>query len=373
MSIEPSIITCYSKLNKEVNLPSLYILVQSDVEDQIVSKTNNVCIERYATEPGKILSVGYEKYVKGCRRPGTSSFRNSVSIIITSGVNQFVYVKVFTDTIHVCGSKSVEESTLTCKLLRSRIIEINEILDWCRSNPMQFEAGLNEIYKRVKGNVVNISEFKKMKRTLENHDGTYHDIKRGIKVKSSLPPKVHNYVVSHLERIEMAEELKIFFKEIIDNPDQFTIVPPEPKLFIVPMINFNYFLDVEIDRKKFFKEIKKYPEFICNGDVKKNTAIKLCLPSIFLTTPLLRDDMLSADQKDKMEQYTLKIHKDDRIRRKFKKSDPESFSRHIFLLYKSGKITQSSNTNREKSNQAYEKFRKLIVSMEANVRDKSKK
>jgi hypothetical protein len=348
-------------------------MIQPDVEDQIVSKTNNICIERYSTSKGKILSVGYEKYVKGCRRLGTSSFRNSVSIIITSGVGQFVYVKVFTDTIHVCGSKSVEISSLACSLLRNRIIEVNNMLDWCRQHTDEFYLGLNEIYEEVKGNVVNISEFKKMKRILEDHDGVYHDIKRDVKIRSSLPPNIHKYVISHLDRIELAEELKIFFKEIIDNPEQFKLVPPEPKQFIVPMINFNYFLDIEINRQKFFREIKRYPEFICNGDIKKNTAVKLCLPSIFISTPLLRDDMLTEVEKNKIDGYTGRFHKDERIRRKYKKADPEIFSRHIFLLYKSGKITQSSNTDRDKSNLAYEKFRKLINSMEANVREKSKK
>lgn len=128
------IATCVADIGITCNIryQHLYILIPID-EVQCIKKTKHT--HRLPMPYGSIVYAGWDKYKKGVphRTSTKRNMLNSMNISISLGDGRYASVTIYGKKLHICGCKSEEEMKSITKLIITKLVHYNNILDMIRN------------------------------------------------------------------------------------------------------------------------------------------------------------------------------------------------------------------------------------------------
>lgn len=144
------IATCVADIGITCNIQYqyLYIIIPID-EVQCIKKTKHV--HRLPMPYGCIVYAGWDKYKKGIPHRVTTkrNMLNSLNLSISLGDGRYASVTIYGKKLHICGCKSEEEMKNITKLLISKLVKYNELLDVIRKLYPNIVDYINMTYDEI--------------------------------------------------------------------------------------------------------------------------------------------------------------------------------------------------------------------------------
>lgn len=144
------IATCVADLGITCNIryQHLYIVLPID-EVECIKKTKHMY--RLPMPLGSIVYAGWDKYKKGIPHRITTkkNMLNSLNISISLGDGRYASITIYGKKLHICGCKSEEEMKTITKILISKLIKYNDILDMIRKSYNNIVEYINTSYNDV--------------------------------------------------------------------------------------------------------------------------------------------------------------------------------------------------------------------------------
>lgn len=144
------IATCVADMGITCNIryQQLYVLMPID-EVECIKKTKH--IKRLPMPQGSIVYAGWDKYKKGVPHRVTTkrNMLNSLNISMSIGDGRYASITIYGKKLHICGCKSEEEMKLLTKILVSKLIKYNEILDMIRKMHTNIVEYINSTYNEI--------------------------------------------------------------------------------------------------------------------------------------------------------------------------------------------------------------------------------
>lgn len=245
---------------------------------------------------GAIVSARFKGVCRGVARE--SYFRNMIQIDISNGVKN-INIKLGRNTMHICGTKSLDEAREAAEMLLAKIYEVDQLISQFKADPSHYD----QICNLVKGQPVIINGY----------------LRHSIRVPST-EDRLMTYLVGLATDFEYYEDFLIQL-DWIRQLDQL-IDQPQVNQLSTAMINYSYNLDFTIDRLALAEAINGLNGFVARYDNTVQHNVTVILPY---------DDPAKTKKK----------------------------CRHCFIVYRSGFVTQSG-PDRDRMRQAYNLFRQTI-------------
>lgn len=271
-------------------LPITYIEIP---ENKKKSKTVQI---PHVETPGSILSMRYRGITRGAitkvSTKSTKHFKNSITIDMSISEKN-VNLRLSTSTIHICGIKSENQIQETVNLIFDHLNILNTELIYIRDNP-------NDTLKCVRYIKMNLNNNKGILSIATPTD----ELKLNLRIFRFLMRNLREYASASVYLEEISYLVSI--PAVCRGP--LTISKIETS-----MVNLNYDIGYEINRRELADILKtSYPELIVDYDNTLNHSVKVRIP--------------------------FEIPEGMKIRRKKKKNSNPC---HTFMIYKSGRVTQS--------------------------------
>lgn len=370
----PTIMTIVIKIDCYINRSKIFSLLpikRINLDQNIVMKKSGKYEIPWPGEQGHILSVTSGQYVRGIRKKDNQkSFRNSVMLIIsiededeTEDKKRFknIDIKIFKKVLHICGCQKIKQGENAVGLFFAILEFLQDKLNWIYNNKVKYLKCLECIERITKG------VLKKSKKGEKYYDIKYYETEEieEFARKKKFPLDIFKLLISYSYDYENHEDYICFLKSIVDLGNIY-----DGNLEILelktPMVNYNYGLAYEIDRLDLQKAIKEYPEFHVFYNNMIHTHAKIILPIELQNNEVLHISEFDRNDKAKITTYMEEFHLDNKKRKKYKFIGEKRILRHSFLIYRSGKITQSS-PNPIDAQIGYEKLRQLISIIEPKI------
>lgn len=144
------IATCVADINITCNIryQHLYILLPID-EVECIKKTKH--IKRLPMPSGSIVYAGWDKYKKGVpHRVSTKrNMLNSLNISMSLGDARYASITIYGKKLHICGCKSEQEMKSLTKMLITKLVSYNEILDMIKKLHTNIVDYINMSYSDI--------------------------------------------------------------------------------------------------------------------------------------------------------------------------------------------------------------------------------
>lgn len=196
---------------------------------------------------GAIISARYRGVCRGIEK--NAFFMNNIIIDICNG-NKNINIKLSSNTMHICGCKSMDVAKDAVELLLQIIYSVNDIIKAYKDN-----------------NYINvIKELTKGKLTENGHLIKYEQSDDAIINYFMELAKDFVYYEDFVKQLEWISELD----EIIDKPALSSID------YVV--VNYGYNLGFEVDRRKLCDCINNYNGFIASYENELEHKVNILLP-----------------------------------------------------------------------------------------------
>jgi hypothetical protein len=277
--------------------------------------------------PGAILSLRYRGLTRGLIRSSSSKyFKNSVTLDISTE-RKNVNIKLSPETIHMCGACSEENGNEAVKLLLENLQSIQNMLDWIQHNQEEACAVIRWIKTFSKGQSVtrNVSTMFSAQPLIELEEETIdHEIVTPCNWSvcpgnKQLAYYLLNYALDFVYHSDYCEKLDWVLQYSKIMTDNMRAGPVNKA-----MVNRNYWLGFHVNRYMLSVAMDGYDGFFASYDNAMDFHVRVELPYV-------------------------PVKSEWNIMRKRNKA------RHTFLIYQSGKVTQSGPDGQEMA-QAYYRF-----------------
>ncbi len=288
-----------------INLEAVYELFPITPIELKTARKNvkKIKIPYFPGKQGSIYHIKFKKDVRGVVKSTSSTyFKNIVSLDIGL-VDKNVNVKISETSFQITGIKQNENLNECIGHLMKYFKDIQEILDYMKDNSEAVALIDNWVLKNLKG--IN-NTLNPMPQIIENLD-----------------LKILNFLTSYLFEFTNFEDYYTVFQWITSG--QTLVKDLEVLNNTLILTNYNYFLGFGINRDETAERLKNETDFTVIYDNSVTYYIKL-------EYAYIRDESFS------------------KIRKK-----PE-ISKHSFLIYKSGRVTQSG-PGYDLMKTVYDKFR----------------
>ena len=310
--LKPSTINLIVTLDHTINIDRLFHLIE--ITQVILPDHYKSSKLPYVGSPGKIISARYNHKTRGL---GGGFFPHSIILSISNNQKNVV-LKLSNHILQITGVDSVEMGRNTTELVLSHIRRIQQFLKVFQSNSQL----TNDTFTWVEQ---------------ETADG------EGIKIPPEYPDRFPSTIDSDLARylIRFSTDF-LFHKDYLQKLAYVRqldhVVDKDIAIINISfsIINYNYSISNghnQINRWKLFIELKNDPRFIVHYDNMAVHNIQLWLP------------------------FKIPDHLVDQIKRK------ENKRRHVFMIYKSGTVTQSS-PHPELAKEAYNQLMNIISTLD---------
>lgn len=304
-----------------LQVASFLLDVMSNFDSKILTKQKNKII---CKEPGNIFHTRYGDCTRGIFNGGSKKiFKNAITMMIST-IEKNLNIKLCTRRIHMCGAKSSNNGIEGVNHLITKLNDIQEHLNYINDHPIETENSINWIKMKSKGDTKFIPYSPIPIIRLINQVNP-DDIPDGIDKKITL---------FFLRQISHYNDYDVFTKFLDWAAEQRYVIESESlsiSLVNKIMVNYNYDLGFKINRVKLYEEIKKRKIFVANyfNIIDKTVSIKI--------------------------PYEIE-------------GDENSNSKHYitFLVYRSGKITQSG-PDEELNKLAFIEFQKIISEIRKHI------
>lgn len=265
---------------------------------------------------GSVLSMRYENETRGIilKVKKDTHFRNSITIDMSISEKN-VNFRLSKSTIHMCGVRSFEQIKETANLIFKHLKVIQEALDYLHQKPILTASCFNYIKNNIR---------------------SYDSILKIEHPSPEIDPYIFEFMTRNLPDHSSATGFITELKWIIQQTKVYTAISDDIlsiSKIETSMINKNYDIGFEINRRALARYIKQIDEFYLDYDNAITHSVKIMLP--------------------------FEIPKNSTIRRKQKKND---IPHHTFMVYKSGCVTQSG-PSLELMEDAYYRFFKAIYGL----------
>ena len=271
--------------------------------------------------PGSILSLRYKGYTRGIIRSTSSKyFKNSITIDV-SCIQKNISIKLSAGKMQMCGPNSVDQALEGAGYIITKLLAIQDELDYCSNNPDKVRATLEWLKEQMRGEAVSRDDP-----TSE----TDYKVKTEYKLPSTIDERIANFYISHGKDFEYYSD----WCSSLDWLKEQTFVcsrPLEVKEVQKAMVNYNYDLGFNVARQELARRIKGLGGFYARflNSVEHNVTIELPYE-------------LPEESK--------------RMKKRSKRPC------HTFLVYKSGLVTQSG-PGEELMRDAYNLFKRTIMEL----------
>lgn len=280
--------------------------------------------------PGSVLSLRYNKRLRGLVEPGGKDFKNAIMIDF-SIADKNINVRISSTCIHICGAKSLHHFTETLNILKTKLdilnsfytylrehqAEAKEVTDYIQSIVMYDPNAINRcsVYLPIKEE--HISRFNEMQLNMIKIAQNFLEIRDAVEGK-----------YTYTSCLDFLGDLEWILLK--NGPLYESLTVGDVK---ISMINKNYKLGFNIDRRELAKTLTQYPNFRIRYDTAMNHYVRIEIP-------------FTIDEGSN-------IHRKNRNKKK-----PENNS-HAFTVYRSGSVTQTG-PNFELMEEAYMEFNRVM-------------
>lgn len=295
------------------------------------TRESSKCKLPHCTIPGSILSMRYQKNIRGVIRSKSSPFKNAVTIDIST-TNKNISLKLSSFSIQMCGASSREDGVEAAGHVLNHLHRVQVILDKMKSDPANTQAAIEWVKFNTRGAETEKPCWKEI--SCPNLSlRVYKPLADFCIVNphSPIPLNLNSDVVIFL--LSLANDF-IYHSDFCRKLDFVSNIQSvigdglELKNVDEAMVNYNYSLGFEVDRALLNQYIDGQFGFISRYNNALATSVTIELPY------------------EPPEGAAIK-------RRKNK------IPHHTFLVYKSGSVTQSGPGG-ELMKQAYYLFMNLI-------------
>lgn len=280
-----------------IDIPKIFLMLPITYVEipESKKKTKTVQLPHLDT-PGSILSMRYRGITRGAitktSTKSTKHFKNSITIDM-SITDKNVNLRLSTSTIHICGIKNDTQIQETVKLIFEHLNILNTELLYIREN-------YSDTLKCIRY----------VKMNLNNSNGILTIATPSDELKLNL--RIFRFLMRNLREYASAS---VYLEEIsyLVTIPSICRGPLTVSKIETSMVNLNYDIGYVINRRELADILKtSYPELIVEYDNTLNHSVKIRIP--------------------------FEIPEGMKIRRKKKKNSNPS---HTFMIYKSGRVTQS--------------------------------
>lgn len=273
--------------------------------------------------PGAIISVRFERVFRGLIRTASeNSFSNSIMIDIGT-TDKFVSVKLSADKIHVTGAISEENGQEAAQYILEHIDRIQNMLIYLRENKEEVQTTIDWIISASRGK----AELKQTK-VLPNRTGKFqlfhmedvedYHLPNKTEVLNEIPDNVDptvadfflDYINDFIYHSDFVKKIN-WINETEAIHDQ--VEPLKISKMIKAMVNYNYCLGFQIDRNRLSELVNGSGGFFARFNNVIDHSVKIEFPYV--------------------------PSEDRALLKKTRKRG--NVSCHTFMIYMSGRVTQS--------------------------------
>lgn len=380
--LTPTTMTVIIKLNGNIDIEKLFPLLKITkirINNSNLTKKYKI---PFCGKPGAILSANYKGIYKGIIKSLSKNyFRNSITFDLCTSIKN-INAKLSSNTIHMCGLNSEELSKEATGLIIKNITNIQNMLNYIKKNKSKSIKTIEWIKKNTIGKnycinsetheIINLkfNDYINSNGYLVNQNGfIYMSFKKNkdiIKCNKIKPIFVKSLIINNNIKQILNNKDNTFNKDIdinlckfclnyisnyayyndyclfLDNLININYIIKSPlsiKNISIAMINYSYTLNMNINRAKFALFINNVNNLISTYDNTSDCYVKVELP--------------------------YDINYSSIIKKKYK------VSKHTFMIYKSGLVTQSGPSVLL-CKKAYYIFREAVEKIRNKVEKKGK-
>jgi hypothetical protein len=273
--------TLVMSLSNGVNTGAAFHLLPITRIELRQNRVSTKCKLPHCNIPGSILSMRYRGNVRGVIRSNSDSFKNAVTIDIST-TRKNISLKLSPYSIQMCGASSREDGVEAATHLLEHLYNIQSIMDRFHDNPDRTMEAINWVKNITRGGHV-------IKPTWESMEFTnvmlrvYHPVedfaiaKPMIEIPETIDQHIANFLLSMTDDFiyhsDMCRKIDyiLTINAIID-------IPLELKRVDEAMVNYNYSLGFEVDRSLLNQFIHGLNGFISRYNNALATSVTIELP-----------------------------------------------------------------------------------------------
>lgn len=275
--------------------------------------------------PGSILSMRYNECIRGIvmkkKSPSNanskkgSHFKNAITVDM-SIEDKNVNLRLTPRSIHMTGIKSMHQAESTVDHLVRHIKNIQENIDYMQSHPDQTAACVNHIKNSIMKN---------------DEDCLF------IKENDEYDPKIMQFLTTNMKEFQRCSDYLTDLEWVVTRTMAYSGALTRGRIN-KSMVNYNYELGFQVNRKALAESLRSYGDFTINYDNALSHSVKVTVPFV--------------------------IPEGYNVRRK-KRKGSQFF--HTIMVYKSGRVTQSGPCE-EFVEDVYYRFNTVIKQIQEDIK-----
>lgn len=317
--------TVVMPMDGEVDLDRIFPLLEITRIDLPVTKRQTQKFKIPCCKiPGAILSARYKGITRGIVKSQSKRYFLNAITIDVSTLEKNVNIKLSKSKMQMCGATSLELAKQAAQYIIDHITRIQNMLEYIDNNPEIAKLTIDWIKEKTRGppKLIILSDDNQLSQSIINHT---------ITVPETIDPNVDKRIVEFILRFANEMTYHEDFCYQIDWICQLkSVVNKIPQIleFQKVMVNYNYDLGFNIDRKELVKRINGLNGFTARYENTVDHSVTIELPY------KIPEGMRITKRKGKI-------------------------PCHTFLVYRSGLVTQSG-PNEDLMKPAYEYFNATI-------------
>lgn len=325
--LEPKTMTTLAFFQESVNIDLLYPLLPiTPMINTIQVRVSNKMKAPLCKIAGSIISVRYHGHQRGIFHK-KKSFKNGITIDIATQKKN-VSAKIFKTKIHLCGITSIEMAEEASNYIVQHINKVQEDLDYLSQHEEETKNVMSWLRNLKMGDPVIVV----YNNTNVNRG---HKIDIPTIIPKELDTKIVNILTKNIREFVLYEDFLTVTEWILTKKNVIS-EPLRIECIEKAMVNYNYELHFTIDPWALKQNIDGKKGFNARYENAIDRSVKIQLPYEQLHTKLIR-----------------------------RKDRPTC---HTFMVYKSGKVTQSG-PNQELMKEVYYLFLQTISEIKPLIID----
>lgn len=316
--LTPTTMTAVVTLNGEVYIDLLFPMLPIYRFNASIDRRRKKVTIPHPGVAGKILTARCRGNTRGIAK-GTGYFKNSIMIDIST-TKKNVNMKLMSSSIQMCGPTSEAMIDEAAEHLLGNVDYVQQQLDYANAFQEESKATAEWVLNNSKGDTVTIDSSEHNSIVIPNEYYTGYPSDIDAPFADFLIEMAPDYILHRDYTLQINWVLKQRRVASID----LSIDKAQTS-----MVNYNFYLGFEVDRRALCNAFDKDPEFSARYFNATDHAVFVIMP------------------------YVIPDHLVDKIRKRNEKRN------HSFLVYRSGNVTQSG-PNIQMNATAFKRFMKVI-------------